>query len=93
MGEVLKSSTFSAGANDKLKWYISIIFIIRYENVWFYKDTFGNFYEPHTNIKLQNCRWYKQIQSASMCVMLVKVYPLANNISFLYLKPGVCFMV
>lgn len=22
MGEVLKSSTFSAGANDKLKWYI-----------------------------------------------------------------------
>jgi len=23
MGEVLKSSTFSAGANDKLKWYAS----------------------------------------------------------------------
>ena len=22
MGEVLKSSTFSAGANDKLKWYV-----------------------------------------------------------------------
>jgi hypothetical protein len=27
MGEVLKSSTFSAGANDKLKWFV-IIFII-----------------------------------------------------------------
>ena len=25
MGEVLKSSTFSAGANDKLKWYIFFV--------------------------------------------------------------------
>lgn len=24
MGEVLKSSTFSAGANDKLKWFVKI---------------------------------------------------------------------
>lgn len=25
MGEVLKSSTFSAGANDKLKWYVTSV--------------------------------------------------------------------
>lgn len=24
MGEVLKSSTFSAGANDKLKWWVDV---------------------------------------------------------------------
>ena len=25
MGEVIKSSTFSAGGNDKLKWYVLLI--------------------------------------------------------------------
>lgn len=30
MGEVLKSSTFSAGANDKLKWYFTFCDLIRH---------------------------------------------------------------
>jgi speckle-type POZ protein len=39
MGEVLKSSTFSAGANDKLKWFV-IIFTIDMLNVSFTNFSF-----------------------------------------------------
>lgn len=35
MGEVLKSSTFSAGANDKLKWYVAWDYILFLSNFTF----------------------------------------------------------
>lgn len=44
MGEVLKSSTFSAGANDKLKWYVTHStnwnqqYKIDDKKIWIYKN-------------------------------------------------------
>lgn len=52
MGEVLKSSTFSAGANDKLKWYN---YLSDYK--WYivqYFDFINDFYFQHI-IQLKLC--------------------------------------